>query len=56
MNVAHFLLGHPWLYDNAVKHYGCNNIYKFTYDKKINLLRPAKPVIGTRPVAKSSCW
>ena len=31
-----------------------NNTYKFTHDKKIVLLRPAKPVTGTRPIAKSS--
>jgi len=54
MNVAYLLRGRPWLYDNIVKHYGRNNAYKFTHDKKIILLRFAKPVTGIRPVAKSS--
>jgi len=53
MNVAHLLLACPWLYDNVVKHYGRNNIYKFTQDKNIILLRLAKPVTGIHPVAKS---
>ena len=54
MNVAHLLLGCLWLYYNIVKHYGCNNTYKLTHEKQTILLRPAKPVTGTRPVAKPS--
>ena len=53
MNVAHLLLGRPWLYDNTVKYCSRNNTYKFTHDKKAILLRPAKSVISTCPVAKS---
>jgi len=54
MNVTHLLLGHPWLYNNAVKHCGRNNTYKFTYEKKTNLSRPTKPFTGICPVTKSS--
>ena len=54
MNVDHLLLGRPWLYDNAMKHCGRNNTYKFTHDKKTILLRSAKSVTGTRPGVKSS--
>ena len=54
MNAAHLLLGRLWLYDNAVKHYGRNNTHKFTHDKRIILLRPAKPVTRICPVAKPS--
>ena len=52
MDIAHLLLGRTWLYDNIVKHYSRNNIYKFIHDKNI-LLRPAKLASGTRPVDKS---
>ena len=54
MNVAHLLLGRSWLYDNIVKHYGHNNTYKLTHNKKTILLIPAKPASSTRPVAESS--
>jgi len=54
MNDAHLLIGYSWLYDNDVKHCGCNNTNKFTHDKKIILLRSAKPITRTSPVAKSS--
>ena len=54
MNVAYLLFGHPWLYDNAVKHYGHNNTYKYKYNKKTILLRLVKLVTRTCPLAKSS--
>ena len=54
MNVAHLLLGHPWLYENAMKHCGCNNIYKFKHNNTTIFSTSVKSVTRTCPVAKSS--
>ena len=43
MDVAHVLLGHPWLYDFNVTNFGKDNIYSFKYKGKNIILRPAKP-------------
>ena len=43
MDVAHVLLGRPWLYDLNVTNFGKDNIYSFKYKGKRIILRPAKP-------------
>ena len=43
MDVAHVLLGCPWLYDINVTNLGKDNIYSFKYKGKNIILRPAKP-------------
>ena len=43
MDVAHVLLGCPWLYDLNVTNFGKYNIYSFKYKGKNIILRPAKP-------------
>ena len=43
MDVAHVLLGHPWLYDQNVTNFGKDNIYSFKYKGKNIILRLAKP-------------
>ena len=43
MDVAHVLLGFPWLYDLNVTNFGKYNIYSFKYKGKNIILRPAKP-------------
>ena len=43
MDVAHVLLGRPWLYDLNVTNFGKDNIYSFKYKGKNIILRPAKP-------------
>ena len=43
MDVAHVLLGHPWLYDINVTNFGKYDIYSFKYKGKNIILRPAKP-------------
>ena len=54
MDVAHVLLGHPWLYDLNVTNFGKDNIYSFKYKGKNIILRPAKPkvCIGKRDISK----
>ena len=42
MDVAHVLLGRPWLYDLNVTNFGKYNIYSFKYKGKNIILRPAK--------------
>ena len=44
MDVAHVLLGRPWLYDLNVTIFGKDNIYSFKYKDKYKniILRPAK--------------
>ena len=42
MDVAHVLLGRPWLYDLNVTNFGKDNIHSFKYKGKNNILRPAK--------------
>ena len=43
MDVAHVLLGRPWLYDLNVTNFGKDKIYSFKCDGKNIILRPAKP-------------
>ncbi|XP_020094893.1 uncharacterized protein LOC109714604 [Ananas comosus] len=43
MDVGHILLGRPWWYDHDVTHYGRQNTYTFTHDKKKIVLRPHRP-------------
>ena len=43
MDVAHVLLGRPWLYDLNVTNFGKDNNYSFKYKGKNIILRPAKP-------------
>ena len=43
MDVAHVLLGRPWLYDLNVTNFGKDNIYSFKYKGKNIILRLAKP-------------
>ena len=42
MDVAHVILGRPWLYDLNVTNFGKDNIYSFKYKGKSVILRPAK--------------
>lgn len=43
MDIAHVLLGQPWLYDRDVVNYGCSNTYFFQHsDQKIRL-NPTPP-------------
>ena len=43
MDVAHVLLGRPWLYDLNVTNFGKDNFYSFKYKGKNIILRAAKP-------------
>ena len=43
MDVAHVLLGRPWLCDLNVTNFGKDNIYSFKYKGKNIILRPTKP-------------
>ncbi|KAI9175167.1 hypothetical protein LWI28_028441 [Acer negundo] len=43
MEVAHILLGRPWLYDLDVKSFGRANTHMFTHQGKTITLQPAKP-------------
>ena len=54
MDVAHVLLGRPWLYDLNVTNFGKDNIYSFKYKGKNIILRPAKPkgCNGNRDISK----
>ena len=54
MDVAHVLLGRPWLYDLNVTNFGKDNIYSFEYKGKNIILRPAKPKSwnGKRDISK----
>ncbi|PKA52003.1 hypothetical protein AXF42_Ash008232 [Apostasia shenzhenica] len=52
MNIAHVLLGRPWLYDRDVIHYGRSNTYVFTFKGKKVKLNPAKPL---KLKAKETC-
>ena len=42
MDVAHVLLGRPWLYDLNVTNFGIDKIYSFKYKGKNIILGPAK--------------
>ena len=54
MDVAHVLLGCPWLYDLNVTNFGKYNIYSFKYKSKNIILRTAKPkgCNGKRDISK----
>ena len=54
MDVAHVLVGRPWLYDLNVDNFGKDNIYSFKYKGKNIILRPAKPkgCNGKRDISK----
>ena len=54
MDVAHVLLGRPWLYDLNVTNFDKDNIYSFKYKGKNIILRPAKPKVcnGKRDISK----
>ena len=54
MDVAHVLLGRPWLYDLNVTNFGKDNIYSLKYKGKNIILRPAKPkvCISKRDISK----
>ena len=54
MDVAHVLLGRPWLYAINVTNFGKDNIYSFKYKGKNIILRPAKPkgCNGKRDISK----
>ena len=54
MDVAHVLLGHPWLYDLNVINFGKDNIYSCKYKGKNIILRPVKPkgCDGKRDISK----
>ena len=54
MDVAHVLLGRPWLYDLNVTNFGKDNIYSFKYKGKNIILRPTKPkgCNGKRDISK----
>jgi len=43
MNVAHILLGSPWLYDSNVTSCDESNTYTFIYNDKKIVLISAKP-------------
>ncbi|KAH7865207.1 hypothetical protein Vadar_003673 [Vaccinium darrowii] len=44
MDVAHVLLGRPWLYDVDAKNFGRENTYVFQHGGNKVLLKPAKPI------------
>ena len=54
MDVAHVLLGRPWLYDLNVTNFAKDNIYSFKYKGKNIILRHAKPkgCIGKCEISK----
>ena len=43
IDIAHILLGRPWLYDLDVSSLGRSNIYEFKFKRKKIVLKPAKP-------------
>ena len=54
MDVAHVILGRPWLYDLNVTNFGRDKIYSFKCKGKNIILRHAKPkgCIGKRDISK----
>ena len=56
MDVAHVLLGHPWLYYLYVTNFGKDHIYSFKYKDKNIILRSSKPkgCNGKRGISKLS--
>ncbi|KAF7808269.1 putative mitochondrial protein [Senna tora] len=53
MDVAHVLLGRPWLYNHNVISYGKENTHAFKHGEKTILLQPAKPEIEPKTSLKS---
>ena len=51
MDVAHILIGRPWLYDQNVLYNGRENIYTFRYMNKNITLNPCRP----RELLSSPC-
>ncbi|KAJ0980671.1 hypothetical protein J5N97_008926 [Dioscorea zingiberensis] len=49
MDVAHILLGRPWLYDLDVTHHGRANTYVFMHKGKSIMLTPARPKLRNNP-------
>lgn len=43
MDVAHILLGRPWLYDRNVTHHGRDNTYTFKFKNRNITLTPCRP-------------
>ena len=43
IDIAHILLGRPWLYDLDVTGLGRSNIYKFKFKGNKIVLKPVKP-------------
>lgn len=56
MDVAHVLLGRPWLYDKNATNFGKDNTYVFTHNGKRIKLAPARPSDhkGTSPKTSHS--
>lgn len=50
MDVAHILLGRPWLYDHDITRFGRSNTYVFMHGGKKMVLKPVQP----KPPAKSN--
>ncbi|KAJ0967944.1 hypothetical protein J5N97_024861 [Dioscorea zingiberensis] len=49
MDIAHILLGRPWLYDLDVTHHGRANTYVFMHKGKSIMLTPARPKSRNEP-------
>ncbi|KAJ0962545.1 hypothetical protein J5N97_027667 [Dioscorea zingiberensis] len=49
MDIAHILLGRPWLYDLDVTHHGRANTYVFMHKSKSIMLTPALPKSRNEP-------
>ena len=58
MDVAHVLLGHPWLYDLNVTNFCKDNIYSFKYKGKNIILGPDNPkgCNGKHDISKLLEW
>ncbi|PON34562.1 3'5'-cyclic nucleotide phosphodiesterase, conserved site [Parasponia andersonii] len=54
MDVAHILLGRPWLYDHDVQHCGKENAYNFFHGKKTINLHLAKSMPRRKLIPKTS--
>ncbi|GAV84671.1 hypothetical protein CFOL_v3_28113 [Cephalotus follicularis] len=55
MNVAHILLGRPWLYDQDVTHYRRANTHVFQHKGKEIVLTPSLPRNARLGHSKESC-
>ncbi|KAH6802687.1 hypothetical protein C2S51_034133 [Perilla frutescens var. frutescens] len=45
MDACHLLLGHPWQFDSAAFHDGCNNTYSFLFRGKKIVLMPRRDTL-----------